>query len=40
MKAELISFHNKDLISLMYTATDRLTAWTSAHATDLSECKQ
>lgn len=49
LEAELISFRNRDLISLIYTATnkkilpgsmDKLTAWTSAHATDYSGCKK
>ncbi len=49
VKAELISFRHRDLISLIYTATnkkispgkmDKLSAWTSAHATDYSGCKK
>jgi hypothetical protein len=45
LKAELISFRNRDLISLIYKATnrkqlpesnDKLSAWTSAHAPNLS----
>jgi hypothetical protein len=46
LNAELISFRSKDMISSIYSATnqqgsiDKLSAWTSAHATDLSGCKQ
>ena len=49
LKAELISFRNRDLIPLIYTATnknpssgavDKFTAWTSAHATNADESRQ
>ncbi len=48
VKAELISFRNTDMISLLSSATNKkqfsgsnnkLAAWTSARATDLSGCK-
>jgi len=48
VQAELISFRHQNIISLIYNATskippfghvNKLTGWTSAHATGVSGCK-